>query len=551
MPRTHALAILAVHIPTLLLAQQSPAQIDSLRIAVNRVFAPWTATDGPGCAVAVARDNMLVHQNGYGMANLETGTPITPASVFHIASVSKQFTAAAVMLLARDGKLGLDEDIRKHLPEIPDYGHTITIRHLLAHTSGLRDQWELLAMARGRFEENRITEGDVLEIVTRQKALNFVPGTEYLYSNTGYTLAAVIVKRVSGTSLRDFAAEHIFRPLGMTQTQFQDDYTRVITGRAAGYARRPTGRWHVSLPNYDTYGATSLFSTVGDLLKWQANFDKLAVGDSTLFRHMTQFHTLANGDTVSYGLGLLTELHRGTPNVSHGGADAGYRAWLGRLPEHKLDIAVLCNASASNAVALGLAVADVLLPASLKSAEYPVPPRVNLASAQLRQFAGLYADTVTGAIRYVSVRGDSLIAGLASGPELIPIGERRFRLAGQPVEVEFLDDGLLRQYRLTLPRRAPSVWRKHAIVRLSAAELRAYAGSYYSEELGVMYRVAVRDSTLLISSRWGPDVVARPAYADVFTSNPFTLTFTRTRNKVDGMLATNQRVRRVRFAKTS
>ena len=177
------------------LAAPSP---DSLRASMNRVFAPWTATDGPGCAVAVTRDGRLVHENGYGMANLETGTPITPASVFHLASVSKQFTAAAILMLARDGRLSLDDDVRKHRPELPDYGHRITIRHLLNHTSGLRDQWDLLAMARGRFEENRITEADVLEMATRQRALNFEPGAEFSYSNTGYTLAGVIVRRVSG-----------------------------------------------------------------------------------------------------------------------------------------------------------------------------------------------------------------------------------------------------------------------------------------------------------------------------------------------------------------
>src|SRR5688572_5248685 len=252
---------------------QAQQQTDSVTRAVDRVFDAFRNTDSPGCAVAVSRNGTVVLERGYGMANLETATPIQPSSIFHVASVSKQFTAAAILLLERDGKLSLGDDIRKHLPEMPDYGTPITIRHLLTHTSGLRDQWELLSIARGRFEENRITEADVMDIVPRQTALNFKPGSEYVYSNTGYTLAGVIVKRVSGKSLREFAHERMFLVLGMEDTHFHDDYTMVVPGRAWAYAPREGGGWRNSIPNYDTYGATSLFTTVGDMLKWQANFD--------------------------------------------------------------------------------------------------------------------------------------------------------------------------------------------------------------------------------------------------------------------------------------
>jgi CubicO group peptidase (beta-lactamase class C family) len=221
-------------------AQPIPAP-DSAAARVDRVFAAWRGTDSPGCAVGVSQGGRVVLERGYGMANLETDTPIRPGTIFHTASVSKQFTAMAVMLLARDGRLSLDDDVRKHIPELPDYGTRITIRHLLLHTSGLRDQWSLLATARGRFEEERITEADVMDVVTRQKSLNFTPGSEYVYSNTGYTLAGVIVKRVSGKSLKEFAHERIFQPLGMTRTHFHDDYTMVVRGRASAYAPRPGG----------------------------------------------------------------------------------------------------------------------------------------------------------------------------------------------------------------------------------------------------------------------------------------------------------------------
>ena len=528
---------------------QQPASADSIRVAVNRVFAPWTSTDGPGCAVAVARDGRLLHQNGYGMANLETGTPITPASVFHLASVSKQFTAASILMLSREGKLSLDDDIRKHLPELPDYGQRITIRHLLNHTSGLRDQWDLLAMARGRFEEDRITEADVLEMVTRQKSLNFTPGAEYLYSNTGYTLAGIIVRRVSGKSLRDFAEERFFRALGMTQTQFQDDFTRVITNRAAGYARRVDGRWHVSLPNYDTYGATSLFSTVGDLLKWQANMVKPVVGDSGFFAEMRQLPTLTNGDTSAYGLGLVAERYRGVPNIGHGGADAGYRTWLGRYPEQGLDLVVLCNAASSNPSALARSVADVFLPASLAaSTTQAMPARVAVAPEVLRSLSGMYRNVRSGAVNYIGLRGDTLIAGRTAGTALVPVAERRFRV-GQQGELEFLPDGTMRQHALGWPARAPEVWRRVEEVRPTAGELAAYAGTYQSEELGATYTVAVRDSTLVLRTRWADDAVVRPTYKDAF-AGPFMVEFSRARGKVDGMTFTTGRVRNVRFVKT-
>lgn len=541
------LALVLLASPAILFAQQ-PA--DSARARIDRVFAQWATTDGPGCAVGVAREGRLVHEAGYGMANLETATPITPASVFHVASVSKQFTAAAVLLLAKEGRLSLDDDIRKHLPEIPDYGHRITIRHLLTHTSGLRDQWDLLAMARGRFEENRITESDVLEIVARQKALNFAPGAEFLYSNTGYTLAAAIVKRVSGQSLRDFSEERIFRPLGMTQTQWQDDYTRVVRNRAAGYARRGDGKWHVSLPNYDTYGATSLFSTVGDLLLWQRNFDSLRVGDAALFRQMLERPVLANGDTSAYGLGLQVDEYRGQRNVNHSGGDAGYRTWLGRFPEHALDVVVLCNASTSNPVLLGRAVADADFPVALASATPPVPARVSVTREQLASMAGLYLDPNAGSLLVVTLRGtDSLVVGTGTGPLLIPIGARRFRVTGQPVDLEFTADGRLLQHVLTGSRRSAPSFRRQEQARPTRDQLAAYAGTYYSEELGATYTVTVKDSTLRFRTRWANEVTLRPAYADAFVGQ-YTVNFTRDGGAVDGMLMSSGRVRRVKFVKT-
>lgn len=530
-------------------AQQSLT--DSVRVEINRVFAPLTATDAPGCAVGISRAGAVVFQNAYGMANLEFDAPNTPASIFHVASVSKQFTAAAIMLLAREGRLSLDDDVRKYLPEVPDYGHKITIRHLLTHTSGLRDQWDLLRMARGRFEEDRITEDDVLEIVSRQKALNFTPGAEYLYSNTGFTLAGTIVKRVSGKSLREFADEHLFKPLGMANTHFHDDYTMIVKGRAAGYARRPDGTWRVSLPNFDTYGATSLFSTVGDLLKWQANFDYPVVADMGLLRAMEGSATLTNGDTTGYGLGIITEMYRGTRLVGHSGSDAGYRAYLGRFPAHGLSVTVLCNASTANPLALTRGIADVILGSTLAPVEPPVVVSMTLTPQQLARFAGVYSNTTTGTPQFVTLRSDTLVWGRTTGPVLLPLSETRFRIRGQSVEVEFTATPgreMMGQSRAWPPQQ-PIAHRREPVVQPTAATLAAYRGTYYSEELGATYSVSATESTVVLKTRMGPQFTVRHAYGDTFTGD-FQITFTRARSgAVDGMLMGSARVRKVRFNK--
>lgn len=520
---------------------------DSLRLAVNRVFAPWTNSDGPGCAVGVSRDGNVVFQNGYGMANLETDTPITANSVFHVASVSKQFTAMAIMLLARDGKLSLEDDVRRYLPELPDYGYKITIRHLLQHTSGLRDQWDLLIMARGRFEENRITEGDVLEIVSRQKALNFTPGAEYLYSNTGYTLAGTIVRRVSGTSLRDFADERIFKPLGMTNTHFHDDYTMVVKGRAAGYSRGSDNKWHVSLPNYDTYGATSLFTTVGDLLKWEANVWKPTVGDEPMLREMRTSATLTSGDSTGYGLGLATEVYRGARLIGHGGADAGYRTYLGRFPAHGLSVVVLCNAANANPAAHTRGLADLFIRRELAAPVPLTPSPAKVLLGALSRYAGVYVSPTTGFPTFVTLRRDTLILGRTVGPVLVPVSERHFRL-GEIAEIEFTPNGDMVQTIRVWPNPPPTTRKRFDAFRPTRAELDTFAATYYSDELGATYIVAATDSALVLKTRGGVDRPVRPAYSDAFLGDFLFARFTRDRaGTIDGFLLSSGRVRNVRF----
>src|SRR5262245_53754702 len=258
-PRRLFVFPLALLLP-LLLPSISPAQSDGndLTARVDKIFAHLDKTDSPGCALAVIKDSQIIYKRGYGMADLDHDIPIKPDTVFHVASISKQFTAMAIMLLAKQGKLSLDDKVQKYIAELREFDQPITIRHLLQHTSGLRDQWELLIMSGWRLSEDVVRDEDILDLVWRMKALNFQPGERYVYSNTGYTLAAQIVKRVSGQSLREFAEANIFTPLGMARTFFRDDHAVIVKNQAYAYVGAPNNGFKLSVPNYVTVGASSL-----------------------------------------------------------------------------------------------------------------------------------------------------------------------------------------------------------------------------------------------------------------------------------------------------
>ncbi len=310
--------------------------------------------------MAVVQNGEVVQSRGYGLAQMEYEIPIEPSSVFHVASVSKQFTAFAVLMLAAEGRLSLDENIRVYLPELPDYGHTITIRHLLHHTSGLRDQWSLLAMAGWRMDDV-ITRDQILRLVVRQRELNFEPGTEYLYSNTGFTLLAEIVERVTGQLFRAWTEQHIFAPLGMESTHFHDDHRTIVPNRAYSYQSDPAGGFKKAVLSYANVGATSLFTTLDDLTKWAANFETGDIGGPDIVRRMRSRGVLNNGDTLDYAMGQAIGSYRGLLALYHAGADAGYRAYLLRFPLHRLSVVVMANLASIDAGRLARQVAELYL----------------------------------------------------------------------------------------------------------------------------------------------------------------------------------------------
>jgi CubicO group peptidase (beta-lactamase class C family) len=404
-------------------------QTDPTPDAVDAIFSHVSGDAGPGCALGVSRGGEIFLQRAYGMAELEHGVPNVPATIFEAGSVSKQLVVAAVVLLAQDGKISLNDDVRRYLPELPDYEATITVRHLIHHTSGLRD-WGVVAGLGGWPRGSRVhTQAHALDIASRQTALNFRPGEHYSYTNTGYNLLAILVDRVSGTSFAEFSRARIFEPLGMSRTSWRDDHTRVVPGRATAYQPVPDGRFRLDMPFENVHGQGGLLTTVEDLLRWTRALETGELGGPDFIAEMHRQGVLNSGETISYAGGLFATHHHGLPEISHSGATAGYRAFLARYPEQGIAVAVLCNAAHAGAPVMGRQVAELYLGVALPAAAAPPPPaeRPVIAStgadtpggepvrefaptpAELAPYAGEYwSDEAEGGVT-IAVEGRTLV----------------------------------------------------------------------------------------------------------------------------------------------
>jgi CubicO group peptidase (beta-lactamase class C family) len=501
------------------------ARTQSTDAAVDAIFAKWTAST-PGCAVGVGVGGAQVLSRAYGEADLEHDVANTPDTLFEAGSVSKQFTAAAVLLLARDGKLSLDDPVRKYLPEVPDYGTPITIRHILTHTSGLRDWGSIEAIAGWPRTTRAYTQAHVLDIVSRQRALNFTPGTYWSYSNTGYNLAAMIVTRVSGESFAAFTRRRLFEPLGMTHTSWRDDFTRVVKGRAIAYVELRDG-FHTEMPFENVYGNSSLLTTVGDLLKWNEHFDSPPAGDEAVVKEQQQAGRFTDGRVNHYALGLEVGTYKGVRQIDHSGSTAGYRAHLARYPDAHVSVAVLCNVGSGQATQSAHAVADLYLAGHVKPP--PAPPRA-LAGAELDAAAGVYRHTVTGA---------PLTIGAGRSGRTAP-------RAGQTWE--FDGRGGLRvrdEYGST------DEYARTTAARPTADDLRALNGTYTSEEAETTITAAMDGESLVLKRR--PDTVIKltPIYPDAFSAGAFgTVIFVRdSSGRSTGFRVSQDRVWDLRFTR--
>jgi CubicO group peptidase (beta-lactamase class C family) len=524
-------------VPLSLLTATAAAAQPDLTVRVDSMFASYNARS-PGCALGVAQNGRTLLSRAYGMADLEHDVPNTPETVFEAGSVSKQFTAAAIVLLARQGKLSLDDDVRRWIPEVPDYGTPITLRHLLNHTSGLRD-WGTVVQLAGWPRGTRIhTHAHALDVISRQKSLNFTPGEEFLYSNTGYNLLAMVVEKASGVSFAEFSRRELFEPLGMTRTQWRDDFTRMVKGRAQAYTRGDSA-WHQQMPFENVHGNGGLLTTVGDLLRWnQALTDGTLAGLDTL---ETQ-GVLTGGRKIDYALGLYIQRYRGTREVAHGGATAGYRAYLARYPEHGLSVALLCNAASANPSGAFRAV-DAILGDRLRD-EAPAPAAVvPMEVAELERRAGMYRHRRTGAPLRLTMADGKLRAG---NNELVPVGPAAFRLGG--VRVEFAD-GPDAGGRLVFPDGDTIAFEPAPPSDTTAANLASYAGEYRSDEAEATYTVAVENGTVMLRMRPSTSFRLVPLYADGFAGpGGMVVRFIRGADgRVQAFTITVERVRGLRF----
>jgi CubicO group peptidase (beta-lactamase class C family) len=495
---------------TSLFAQSPAGQIGS-------IFSNYQHPDTPGCAVGVDLPEQPEWTAAYGMADLEHGVANTAGTVFEAGSVSKQFTAAAVLLLVESGRVSLDDDIRKYFPEIPVYPRVIMVRNLLDHTSGFRDWGEIESIAGWPRGTREYTHTDVLDILSRQKALNYLPGDQWSYTNSGYNLAAMLVERVSGMTLEAFCRKELFLPLGMTATHWRDDFRKVVPNRAIAYSKRGS-EWRQDMPFENVYGNAGLLTTVGDLLKWNRN---MASGSfhSSIFDQMQKATSLGNGREAGYGLGLFLEQTHGLRQIAHSGATAGYRAWLGRIPSKNISIAILCNAGSADTGGLAVRIVNSLLGAD--SVQHIVTP------SDLK--LGLYRSTRDHATIDVTRHGTAIL------------------FDGEPAAIPFRFDG--HNIFTANPVYGEDVW--EPVDQWKPAEPAQYVGTYASEEAETTLQVGIEGGRLIIRQHRGGKFVLSPTYEDAFFCPLGRVLFLREQGKVNGMRLSGSRVWDLRLHRTN
>ncbi len=512
-----------------LLFAQTPGDLNA---KVDALFAPWDDPHSPGCALGVIRDGRVVYERGYGMADLEHAVPITPHTAFDIASMSKQFTGMAILLLAEQKKLSLDDDVRRYVPEVPDYGVTITLRHLLHHTSGLREHFLLRQLVGWRWGD-LVTRADELSRVAGQKELNFRPGDEHSYSSVGYFLLGEVVRRASGVSLREFADKEIFGPLGMTDTQVHDDESLLVRGRACAYGRQKDGSWANNVTRSEDVGASNIYTSIEDLARWDRNFYDAKVGGPAVIAQMLEPGTLNDGRKLAYAAGLRIGTYKGLKLVWHAGSSSSRSEYL-RFPDQRFSVICFANTGSIDPSELARKVADLYLADLLKpepapglgSPEEQAKGRADVDaylqehavalsaadSGKLSRLAGLYVNPDDGMGRRVRVSDGKLLAEMRRGgeSELVPIGDQRFVMAGVPMRLEFSFVQAwpdVRLLHISTGEGTPFAMVDAGADPALPTRLEDYAGSFRNDDADATVTMMAHDGVLVLRTR-GSEVPA-------------------------------------------
>ena len=473
---------------------------------VDKSFSQYQATN-PGCQLSVSRNGQIILSRAWGMANLEQNSPLSATSVLEPGSISKQFTAAAILLLEQQGKLSLDDDVRKYIPELPDYGHVIRLRHMLHHTSGLR-AWERIASLTGWPRGRKFyTNEDVLDIIVHQKHLNNTPGNEFLYSNSNYNLFTIIVRRVSGLTLAEFTRQYIFVPAGMTHTQWRDDPNKIVLNRATAYTRSGSS-YTTDMPNEYVYGQGGLLTTTEDLLKWCEFYQRNKLGSPSLLSRQIQTEPLTNGEMNIYAAGLFVRKNRGWNSISHDGATASYRGWLETFPDLGLSFAVLSNTSEFNIRKVAGKVSQIFVPD--KTEKDPEPETsIDLPESDLEAFTGMYRNERDGSTFQLSAKDKKLM--LDNNLPLTAVSGNTFK-AGNFLLKIMGGKGLY----ISGPPRDSIPFTKVRPADISREDIKDYEGRYSSEETNSSLVTRVDSGRLIMHLKPGVDYLLTPTYKDGF-----------------------------------
>lgn len=528
---------------------------------VDQIFKAYDNSETPGVSIGFIKDGQLQFLKSYGMADLEHQIPVSDTAVFSLASVSKQFTALAILLLEEQGKLSLDDDIRKHLPEFKDFSSKITIKMLANHISGIRGHLSLIGQV-GIVPDNVITTTMVHDMIYRQQELNFTPGSKFSYSNSGYVLMAEIVEKVSGQTFAQFMEKEIFQPLGMHDSFVMDDFHRIIKNRARSYQLWSEG--YVNAPaNYSYYGSTNLYTTLQDLSKWALNFEQTKVGSKIIFDKMNTLGTLNNGETFGYALGQFKSDFNGLTQISHSGGDAGYRAFLGRFPEQQAAILLLSNNSTVYAEGKALEAADLFLKAYYPAKTEGISPElvtkafIKIKPEELKKWTRSYLNSENYLIRNISLRNDSLIY---TRPEqgnretvLLGLSFSTFQMGADPNIVLKFKEGPLKAIQILKNGKIIESYQDYKSVDYNAAALQQFAGKFYSEELDTEYELYIQGEKLFVQHPKMWEIELNSLTKDVFLTNTWrfrSLVFERNaKEEVIGFRIFSDRAENVRFVK--